>query len=333
MVALALLGGMWATAARAADHMDSPRTKTYGLLDLNDIYIFQSPTHPGNTVMIATVAPFAGFYSQTLFSPVGDYELKIDNTGDYMEDITYRFTFSMPNRRAVQRVTVERIEGEKSRVVSQGLTGRTIAVAGGGKLAAGLFDDPFFFDENAFFAFKASGNPAAFCNPGHNFFANANTMAIVLEVPSAELVQNKFVSTINMWATTSLNDEQFDREGRPAINTVLIPANLKDAFNSGVPHTDRLLFWDTVIASLKGLGNTPDDTLNLAMLVLPDVNSFDTTNPMGFPNGRRLTDDVIDEEYQLLLKHFGVTTDCVGNDSNFRFAFPYLAVANRYNLK
>lgn len=118
--------------------------------------------------------------------------------------------------------------------------------------------------------------------------------------------------------------------GRPAINTVLIPANLKDAFNSGAPHTDRFLFFDTVVHTLTALKNSPMQSQILATTLLPDVNSFDSTNPMGFPNGRRLTDDVIDIEYQLLLTGFGVTTDCVGNDSEFQFHFPYLGVANRY---
>jgi hypothetical protein len=329
----AALFGVWAATVpgtRAADHLDSPRVKTFHPLDINDVYVFQSPTHPANTVVVVTVIPFAGFLSPTEFSPVGDYEIKIDNTGDNFEDITYRFSFSLPNRRGAQRMTVERIDGDKDRVIAQGLTARTIPLPGGGRTTAGLFDDPFFFDLNAFNTFKATRDPNAFCHPGRNFFFKANVMAIVLEVPSVQLVQGQALPNIGVWARTTVNGEQFDRMGRAAINTALIPDALKDAFNSGVPHTDRLNFWDTVLATLKADGNPPDEALDLVMLLLPDLNTFDVTDPKGFPNGRRLDDDVIDIEFGLILKHAGVTTDCVGNDSDFRFGFPYLAVANRY---
>jgi hypothetical protein len=52
----------------------------------------------------------------------------------------------------------------------------------------------------------------------------------------------------------------------------------------------------------------------------------------GYPNGRRLEDDVIDTSF-LVLSNAGVlpatlTSDCVANDSNFSATFPYLAPAN-----
>ena len=43
----------------------------------------------------------------------------------------------------------------------------------------------------------------------------------------------------------------------------------------------------------------------------------------GFPNGRQLTDDVIDIEFGLLTNG-ALTSDRVGNDSVFRKSFPYL---------
>lgn len=207
-LAMAAIGGIGAPAGRAADHMDSPRTKSYAPLDINDVYVFRSPTNPNNTVMIATLVPFAGFLAPTQFSTLGDVEFKIDHTGDFMEDLSFRFSFSQPNRRSVQRVSVERVGGAKSALIGQGLTGRTFALPGGGLVVAGLFDDPFFFDENAFLAFKATGDPSVFCKPGHNFFANANVMAIVLEVPTQQLLATTSNATsINLWVTTSVDGE------------------------------------------------------------------------------------------------------------------------------
>jgi hypothetical protein len=62
--------------------------------------------------------------------------------------------------------------------------------------------------------------------------------------------------------------------------------------------------------------------------LLPDVITFDTSNPNGFLNGRRLQDDVIDTVLATV-SNGGVTTDMVGaNDAAFLGMFPYLAPPN-----
>jgi hypothetical protein len=53
----------------------------------------------------------------------------------------------------------------------------------------------------------------------------------------------------------------------------------------------------------------------------------DTSSSAGFPNGRRLADDVIDIELGLVTNG-AVTSDCVANDSAFTNSFPYLAPKN-----
>jgi hypothetical protein len=65
----------------------------------------------------------------------------------------------------------------------------------------------------------------------------------------------------------------------------------------------------------------------LADFLLPDILTVDTSSSAGFPNGRRLADDVIDIELGLVTNG-AVTTDCVANDSAFSGAFPYLATKN-----
>ena len=51
----------------------------------------------------------------------------------------------------------------------------------------------------------------------------------------------------------------------------------------------------------------------VAGLLLPDVITFDTSNPNGFLNGRRLQDDVIDTVLATV-SNGGVTTDMVGSN-------------------
>ena len=114
--------------------------------------------------------------------------------------------------------------------------------------------------------------------------------------------------------------------GRPAINTVLIPAAKKDAFNAGHPKDDVANYRADVIASITGLGNGAQ-AATLADTLLPDVLTFDTASTAGFLNGRNLSDDVIDAELGLL-SNGALTTDFVENDTTFLTVFPYLAAKN-----
>lgn len=333
LLALVLAFGLLAGPAGAADHLDAPGLTSPGgdnRLDLTDVYVFQSPTNANNTVLIMGVNPLAGVNNNGTFRSGAAYDFKIDSNGDAKEDLTYRLRFGQPNGSLVQQVTLFQEGGagpDNDNPIARGRTGQTITIPGGGMLRAGVFDDPFFFDLNAFLAVD-------FCNPGENFFNGLNISAIVLEVPSSWLGSNN----IGVWARTVLNEKQIDRMGRPAINTVFIPNNpfepsgsepsQKNAFNAGRPQADRRNFRGEVVDTLEifyGAGNPTVSTL--ANILLPDILTVDTSNPAGFLNGRGLTDDVIDAELALVTNG-AVTSDCVANDSAFTNSFPYLAPKN-----
>mgnify|MGYP002626390588 CR=1 FL=1 len=72
-------------------------------------------------------------------------------------------------------------------------------------------------------------------------------------------------------------------------------------------------------------GGDADFAAFLTDILLPDLLTVDTSNPAGFLNGRRLEDDVIDAELDLLTKG-ALTGDGVdANDVPFLTVFPYLA--------
>src|SRR5437764_1447087 len=74
--------------APAADHRDGPifvNTATTGTRDINDIYVFQAPGNPNNTVLIFTVSPFAGNLTPVTFDPRVVFDIKVDNNGDAVE--------------------------------------------------------------------------------------------------------------------------------------------------------------------------------------------------------------------------------------------------------
>jgi hypothetical protein len=316
---------------RGADHLDAPGVKTDGRLDINDVYAFQSFDNPDNTVLIMTVNPLAGVLSPTVFSPKGTYDFNIDNDGDAKPDGVLRVSFGAVDKNGRQSIHLkgsgifgwlngdddDRNEHRERREhVRDGKTGQITNLPDGGLLTAGLFDDPFFFDLDGF--------KHGLQFTGTNFFAGFNVTAIVLEVPSSWFGSDH----IGVWATTQTAGGRFDRMGRPAINTVLIPPALKDAFNNNDPKMDQKRFRETVLNSLMALGNDEQRANALADFLLPDILTFDVTSTDGFPNGRWLENDVIDIELNLLTNG-AVTGDGVdANDHPFSTSFPYLAPAN-----
>ena len=301
---------------QAADHLEAPLLRQPGVgdRDINDVYAFQSPTNPDNSVLVLTVNPFAGDRSGTKFSPDVDYQIQIDTDSDAVADITYSTTFK-PSNGARQNVTTQR----NGVTIARGVTENDISIRrpnGGGTLRAGLFDDPFFFDLDGF------QNGLNFT--GEDAFAGANVSAIVLEIPSTELGGN----SLGIWGRTVVDGQQVDRMGRPAINTVLVPSGRKDEFNLGNPVNDLADFGADFRATITSLSNA-DNANALTPILLPDLLTFDPTSSDGFLNGRRLEDDVIDASLSLLTDG-GVTFDGVdANDVPFRDVFPYLAPAQQ----
>ena len=89
------------------------------------------------------------------------------------------------------------------------------------------------------------------------------------------------------------------------------------------PANDPAAFGDNVRAAITSLSNA-DNANMLTDILLPDVLTFDTSSSDGFLNGRRLADDVIDAELNLLSAG-AVAGDGVDmNDVAFRTSFPYL---------
>jgi hypothetical protein len=346
LLVLMLIFGLRAIPTQAADHLDAPLVDTDGRIDITDVYAF---THGSNTVLIMNVDPLAGVLSPNSFRSDALYEFRIDNTGDAIPDVIYRLHFSGPNSNGQQNVVLKMATGAQVQsgnggaAVANGMTNTTVSVAGGGMLFAGVRDDPFFFDLAAFKKFSSDGNPADFCSPGSNFFAGLNVASIVLEVPTASLLGSS-TPVIYPWATVSLKDssgnwQQVERMGKPALATVFIKptggAN-SDAYNATTPDHD-LAQWGSFFPAnpIPLLGGVP-----VRNLLLPDTLILNTSGPLvlngipfaGYPNGRRLQDDVIDTSFTVLA-NAGVlpstlTTDCVSNDSNFSNSFPYLAPAN-----
>jgi Domain of unknown function (DUF4331) len=343
-------------ASLGADHRDSPRLMANiafeGNVDINDVYLFESPTAKDRTVIIVTFSPAAGVVGPGTFHSLASYEIRVQNTAAVADNMMFQFTFSQPDAYGRQnfqlvkqtakgmplatQTSVAPASAIQNQVIAFGTTGQTVAVAGGGKVTAGLFDDPFFFDLNAFNSFVTLANEGAslaqrvapFLPPNlpNDFFANFNVLAVVMELPTESLT-SKGSSKLGVWVRTVANNEQIDRMGRPAINTATIPTAYKNVFNEGTPFTDGVLFTPPMVQDITHLYLVSNAyALTLAETLLPDLLTMNVSEPSGFLNGRLLTDDVIDAEFKLLTNG-ALASDRVDNDSLFSNSFPYLGAA------
>lgn len=318
---LALASGPF--ALRAADHGDSPIVRLDPRLDIPDVYAFQSPSQSGNVVFIMTLSPLARIVSPNTFHPTADHDFFVNTNADPGHEFAFNFRFGPPGPGGIQELHFVG-ESRTTRIYDVlASTQTTINLPGGGFARANEIDDPFFFD---FIAFRSGlGNlcGGAGGSTGVNFFRGLNVTAIALELPRSLFGTNN----IGVWTRTMLNGVQIDRNGRPVINTVFIPGPLKDAFNQANPVNDQTLFRDTFLASAMALGNNSARANFLADFLLPDILTLDTSNPAGFPNGRRIEDDVIDIALNLV-SNGAITRDCVANDNTLRTAFPYWGPPN-----
>ena len=137
-----LLVGFAAMPGHASSHREAPLISGDPQADNTDVYAFMAPDRPDNVTIIASYSPFEDPAGGPNFYRFGDnvlYEIKIDNNGDGVEDITYQFRFTSqtrnpdtflyntgpiksladPNRNLSQTYTVTRIDN-----------GRTVFTAG-----------------------------------------------------------------------------------------------------------------------------------------------------------------------------------------------------------
>lgn len=159
------------SAAWAADHRDAPGTQAEPAADINDVYTFINPNDTDEVIFIMTVHPLATVDSA--FSDAIEYTFNLENNAADPEAFTITCTF---DDEASQGVECDGPGGETvSGDVGTELTDDLMRVE------AGVFDDPFFFDLTAFQETLA-GEGSGFTDPGDDFFAGLNTLAIVVGV-------------------------------------------------------------------------------------------------------------------------------------------------------
>jgi len=326
-----------------ADHLDAPGLTSPAMdtrVDITDHYAFKNPGDHRRTVLILNVNPLAPTHADE-FRSDAVYETLVDTDGDAHPNIAFRYRFS-PKQGDQQFATVTRAEldgkvedghlygDEKTLVEDAPVSFGAEAIVTKGRedvsFFAGLRSDPFFFDLAGFLAgFKFTGS---------DFFANLNVFGIALEVHDQLLGRNP---KIGVWVRTlvpmTLQPDhltQADQMGRPAINTVFNHGTEKNIFNLTQPADQRAAqngsgktYLESFEATLQSFGYSATDAENIAEILLPDILTFDYSSTDGFLNGRRLQDDVIDIELNLVTKG-ALTGDGVGPHTDYLSVFPFL---------
>lgn len=208
----------------ASDHQDTPEVELNPRMDINDVYAFPGASADRIAFVVTTSSPIAG--SNASFDPNLLYQIKIDNTGDAVEDLVFQITFD-EGTGAAQKYTVRgpvapTMTGTKTALVTTGatVTGNVGSIAGsasGVQTFAGIRADPFVIDLEQFFnivpdrrpsigplAGPATPTATAFRTPGIDFLKPFNALGIVIELPkSMVLASTDATAKFGVWGTIS----------------------------------------------------------------------------------------------------------------------------------
>ena len=314
---VALIVGITVTSelASAADHIDAPLARADLALDIGDIFVEQAPDNPDQTLFVVTANPaqVPGERRPWATSDEGKYRILIDNDGDGKRDNKIIIHFYTVRNDGSQRYIVSGLNG---RALGYGKTGETTHLIGGGKVFIDVFDDPFFIDFQAVLDdLEQMGGPRRFCDGEEvDFLAGLNTGAIVIQIPSHQLVDRSGNTQIGVWADTidRRTGRIIDRMGQPEVPTFFIEdddpglvtgLSMRDKYNAGRPKNDVANFGDQIAEKLiefstgDGTPYTEEQAIELVTTdILPDILRYDITSAGGIfeGNGRKLLDDGLD---------------------------------------
>ncbi|MGH7718773.1 MAG: DUF4331 family protein [Gemmatimonadaceae bacterium] len=220
-----VIGGGAASFSFASDHQDTPEVELSPRMDVNDVYAFPGAGADRIAIAMTTSSPISPAQAATAsFDPDLLYQIKVDNDGDALEDLVFQITFEGDG--ASQRVNVRgpvapNETGMRNTLASggplvSGTVNTTLGSPTGTQVFAGLRDDPFFIDLEQFFRIIPDRKPvtgalsqlpetpsaSSFRNPGIDYLRTFNALAIVIELPEAQLTAGG-TARLGIWGTIS----------------------------------------------------------------------------------------------------------------------------------
>src|ERR1051325_2753371 len=95
-VAALCAGALATTGVLGSSHREAPRIMLDPSADNTDLYAFTAPDAPGKVTIVSNWVPLQNPAGGPYFGkldPSAHYYVKIDNTGDGVEDVSYRWEF------------------------------------------------------------------------------------------------------------------------------------------------------------------------------------------------------------------------------------------------
>ena len=378
----------WAENARYTIKIDNDGD---ALADLTYVWVFDTVIRDGDSQFLYNTGPVTS---------LDDPDLNIYQTYDLTLEVEGGATIPLLND-AISAPSHVGIASMPDYETLRDQAVYPLLAPGVGQTYAGQADDSFFLDLRVFDLLY--GGDAS--EVGQDTLAGYNVNSVALQVPKSALAIAGDAANnpvVGIWSTTErFNGTDFvqvSRLGNPLINEVIVPLNLKDAFNSISPDQDAAAAGGAVVDKvldpilpkliesiygvpapatprndlfeifLQGISVAnagasgdpatllpvdlnsqelnagavafqPSEMLRLNMSVPPSAspNNYGVIagDIAGFPNGRRLEDDVVDIAIQVVegaaitgqLNPALATLDSVDrNDKDFGTTFPYLAL-------
>jgi hypothetical protein len=347
----------FASQEREADIAD-----LYAFLDPNDnTRLIVAVTHQG--FIVPGEAVNFGFYDPTI-----RFQIEVETNGDARPDDEILVSFGpRTSTTEPQTASITLTSGRTftARTTPPTLSGTAPAPIvdtddqSGVRFFAGVVDDPFFFDIPGFNRFVASAR-AGNIDPstlqrGRDTFAGYNAMGFALSIPLSQLPFEGNVIGFNVnsqiQSKSTLKNgvlrlkgpfQTVDRMGNPAVNVVLIPFARKDEYNFATNATvgdafvgnivDFLALFGTDATStgiLAGLAVTNGDYLRVDRTIANSGTGGGNNEGAGFPNGRRLGDDVVDTFLFVVANRTPLSDNANSNDVLRRNEFPFFAPSHQ----
>ena len=313
-------------------------------LDLTDLFAFQAPADPTRTVLILNANTFG---VADVFHPDAVYRINVDNDGDAETDVAFSVVFDKPED-GRQRATVYMATGPDARrseaVGSPIVTNAEVSfgpepkivTAGARTFFAGSRSDPFFVDFAGILAafnwkdgknFTDLKDVDPFPWTGNDTLAVYNAFGIVLELPTSELGPDP---SLGIWGRASVHSngtfDHVDRAGHPTIASFFNTDETKEQYNRTEPARDRELFLHQAIEILEHNGGysaqEAEAVIDEAGL-LPDMLRYDPARPAKYPNGRTLSDHVVEARLAMISNN-SVPSDGLRPHDDLLEDFPYL---------
>lgn len=239
-LAVAAFAGLGPVASTASSHREAPLVSADPQIDATDLYAFVPTDAPNSVALIGSWIPFeepAGGPNFYLWAEHTNYDINIDNDGDALPDVTYRWRFRThhrdpnsfinnngpvtsltdPNLLIFQTYDLIRIKGENrteliddARVVPSNVGAASmpgynadlfnagVKTVGNIKSWVGQSDDAFFLDLRVFDLLYGGD----FSEAGDDTLKGFNVNTMALRVPKSQL-RGPDDDVIGIWTTAS----------------------------------------------------------------------------------------------------------------------------------